>query len=39
MMSNSFAGIAPGNALGFIAAELAGLIFVVIVFALIKGRN
>jgi glycerol uptake facilitator-like aquaporin len=39
MMSNSFAGIAPGNALGFIAAELAGLIFIVIVFALIKGRN
>ena len=39
MMSNSFAGIAPGNALEFIAAELAGLIFVVMVFALIKGRN
>jgi len=39
MMSNSFAGIAPGNTLGFIAAELAGLFFIVIVFGLIKGRN
>ena len=39
MKSNSFAGIAPGNALGFIAAELAGLFFIVIVFGLIKGRN
>lgn len=32
MMSNSFSGIAPENALGFVLSELAGLVFVIIIF-------
>jgi glycerol uptake facilitator-like aquaporin len=39
MMSNSFAGIAPSHALGFIAAQFAALVFIAFVFKLIKGRT
>jgi hypothetical protein len=36
MMSNSFAGIAPENALGFVLSEISGLIVVAVVY---KGFN
>jgi glycerol uptake facilitator-like aquaporin len=32
MMSNSFAGIAPENALGFVLAEISGLAVVAVVY-------
>jgi hypothetical protein len=35
-MSNSFAGIAPESALGFMAAEVAGLVLAAVIFRFVQ---
>jgi hypothetical protein len=39
MMSNSFAGIAPENALGFVLSEISGWVVVVVVYKVFNSRQ